>query len=307
MVNKLAMTTFSFLPQLGTTRYYGRNAEGTRVSVDLEADRTLTLEDVVRSVRSDFGITALELFQPHIGSTDRARIEQLRSELDAAEIEVINVSVSSFHIAEANPEWRKEDLHDIREWMRAARDLGSPNVRVNLNPTRIHEHGELLSLEGLIDTLLLLAGHASELGIHLVIENGCPLTTTQEGCQRIIERVYPHVGLVLDIGNFDPVRSRALGAFFGDEQSAEAISSAEVIPAVEALLPFAEVVHVKSFGFDPEGTPVIYDPQPVLQAIRSAGYANPLIVEYEKRTSDASWSDDLLRACESIRTVFATD
>jgi sugar phosphate isomerase/epimerase len=153
-----------------------------------------------------------------------------------------------------------------------------------------------------IESLRRLGRTARSLGMTLLTENHGGITTDPEVVARIVEAAAPDgVGLLLDIGNFEPLLSVQMAAFMGTEPPAD-VEVSPIYAAVARLTPYAALVHAKTHGFDAQGRPVHLDVARALRAARDAGYRGPLSLEYEGSEGDP-W-ENTARTRDIVAEVF---
>lgn len=277
----VGISTFSFRRELGSTVYFGHDTRGRRVAVSLPGEGAFELEDAIFAVATDFGATAVELFQPHIVSRSPRYVSRIKQAIDASGLRLINVAMSAAHVGATCPAHRSADLTIVVDWLNAAAALGSQYFRVNVAPNPVQPSGPSGEFDVVIESLNYLAAVAEPLGVTVLIENGSRITLDPRDCLAILDSVDPRVGLVLDTGNFEPVRSAAVAGFLGDEPADEGHNPQPLFDAITQLAGRATLVHVKCYGFHGDGSHRLYDLSRALAVLSVGGYAGPFIVEME--------------------------
>ena len=133
----LALSSWSFHRRLP---YFPSDSQSSR-----QQGLELTIHDFPRLATS-FGITDLEICQAHLASADHDYIAGVRSSVEAAGCRVINVPIDVGNLAETDSVRRRADTEQIRLWIDAAYELGSPCVRVNTGPVGTQHEESILAI-----------------------------------------------------------------------------------------------------------------------------------------------------------------
>jgi sugar phosphate isomerase/epimerase len=158
---------------------------------------------------------------------------------------------------------RRAQLAHIGTAIEAARFLGAPMLRI----TTGGKEGESDAVGRAIDALRVILPVAMASGIKLAIENHFGLSADPNMVAEIVNAIpSPHLGVCLDLGNFR-------------ESEAEA--------GIKLLAPHAIHVHAKSRTFGVDGEEAAINYHAAMRALRAAGYAGVLSIEFEGNGSPA--------------------
>jgi len=290
MENQLCVSSYSFRWYLGPIKIDMRDQDGKKEPIVVDAPRTMDLLELPRQVKERLGVDAMEICQFQLPKSEEY-IRKLRRALDDAGVSVVNVTIDTGNISDANDAFREEDLADIEEWLKLVAALGSPMVRVNASPYLPGAwKAKLAPLEVTIDSLRRLGGTARDLGMQLVLENHDGITITPEVCIEILDAVGPSLlKSLVDTGNFNPVRAEAMSAIFEGRDFRDVDDPTATFEAVAKLAPRAVFVHAKCHGLHPDGRSKVYDIRRALHILRDVGYTGPISLEQEATQADSSW------------------
>ncbi|MHB0878798.1 MAG: sugar phosphate isomerase/epimerase family protein [Anaerolineae bacterium] len=258
MAERIAVSSWSFFKHLGPLRGTTLNEHGEhefKVLSDFPED--LRLLDYPRMVRDRYGVRLVELCQTHFAGSDREYLDELRGRLAEAGVSAINVPIDVGNISDRDEKARRHDVDNIRKWMDVAAYVGAPCARVNSG--RFPEGDTDLGIT--IESYQELAAHAASLGTTLLIENHGGISADPQNIVRLLEGVgSPRFRVCLDFGNFAAdVRFRAL----------------------EMLFPYAVVAHVKTYGFDAQGSEAAYSVEKAMALGEKSGFKGPYSIEFE--------------------------
>lgn len=211
----------------------------------------LPIPDVVR-LAAETGYHGVELrahqeepVHPGIGAEERARVV---AEFKAAGVEVLTVA-GYVRSAAAGPD--EPALHDLRELLRLAHDLGAANVRV------FPGGGDLAAAEAdaiAARRLGAAAPYATDLGVRLLLETHDSHRTGADVARIIGPVGHIGVGAIWDVmhpwlGGEDPSATyAALAPYLGYVQVKDIASAEDTtpLPLGEGVLPLAECVELLS-------------------------------------------------------------
>jgi len=184
-------------------------------------------------------------------------------------VEVACVS-SSAKLASEDPEEREKALREVREYIRLAKELGAPLVRVFGG--RLEEEGRRVgSAEALVENLREAGREAEGSEVTVVLETHDDFVDSRKVAEVLSEVDHPNVGVLWDLHH--PYR------FLGEPPEV----------TMENLRPFLKYVHVKdskgdaehwTYTFLGEGDVPILD---MLRLLWEGGYRGYLSLEWEKR------------------------
>jgi sugar phosphate isomerase/epimerase len=213
---------------------------------------------------------------------DDAGVEQVRTLTRRAGLAVCAVGCPS-ELVQPEAAGKAEQVALIERLVDVAAALGARTVGLKAgNPLAGMTADAAQAL--MVETIARAAPHAAEQGIALALENGGTLTNDHTRLLAIIDAVdHPNVRALLDVGNF-----RRHG-----------YSPEEVLRVVEAVAPRAAHIHFKDgkgvqreFQNVPIGEGDL-DMEPILRAIRDAGYRSPLCAQYEGPDQPAVYKRDV--------------
>lgn len=228
-----------------------------------------------RVARDRFGIRAVELCQMHFPPPDSGRLDQLLNVVAATGSTIVNIPVDVGNISRRDERARAHDVGLIESWVDVASYLGVPTIRVNAG----HQEGPL-DLSITIASYRQIAGFAEAKGVKIGLENHGGISADPRNVVEIVEAVgRDRFGTLPDFGNFSP-EARYDG--------------------LAALVPYALVVHAKTYDLDAAGNVPEFDFPRCLTIVRDAGYDGYLSIEFE---GDGDQYDGVQRTIELIRRV----
>lgn len=302
MKNQLCVSSYSLREHLGPINITVRGPDGTKAPFTWgePAVEPMSLLDLPRLVKSELGVDAVEICQFHVPERASAYLGQLKRALDDSGVGLVNVPIDVGNISDPNPAYRKEDLAEIEDWMRAAAELGSKMVRVNAS---FPLAGETAPIEVTIDSYRRLAATASALGLQLLIENHGGITRDPEMIVQLIESVgESKLKALVDIGNFEPLMSMNMAKMQGKETPAN-LDLTPLYDAIARIAPYAGLIHAKTHEFDEQGRPRHLDVVRALRIVRDTGYTGPISIEYEGSQGNA-WQNTR-RTKDLVEEAFA--
>ncbi|MGH2460410.1 MAG: sugar phosphate isomerase/epimerase family protein [Chloroflexota bacterium] len=228
-----------------------------------------------RVARDRFGIGAVELCQMHFPPPDSGRLDQLLNVVAATGSTIVNLPIDVGNISRRDARKRANDIRLIESWVDVASYLGAPTIRVNTG----HQDGRL-DLSITIASYRQIADAAEAKGVKIGLENHGGISADPRHVVEIVEAVgRQRFGTLPDFGNFTP-ETRYDG--------------------LAALMPYALVVHAKTYDLDASGNVPEFDFPRCLQIVRDAGYAGYLSIEFEGKGDQY---DGVQRTIELIRRV----
>ncbi|WP_413810786.1 sugar phosphate isomerase/epimerase family protein [Streptomyces sp. OE57] len=267
----------------------------------VHSPKSLSLDQIPQRTKHGFGMHAVELMEQQLTAATAQERAALLEALVREDVSVAMVGLSRC-VADAVDSHRAEDLEWAERLIAMSAEARAEQVRVVLMPPPIVPPVERASFEIIIATLRRLISTAKAAGVRLVIENDDPFTADPAQLVPLLDAVGSDLGLVLDTGNLEPVMSAVVEGFLAGREPGDLADATAVYEAIEALLPRAEVVHVKTYGFHPDGRSKVYDLDRVLAIIAGSGYEGPLTIEYAG-FSGAAAEDAIKRTAELIRAA----
>lgn len=279
MSDQIQVSAWGIRHRLGHAGAPFRNAAGRieRRSSSVLAD--LELPAVPGHLRDTFGVAGMEIPDWALDRAGREQRRAFRSALSAEAMVLGNVTVDACSVGEANADHRAQDLVELERLFGVAAEAGARAVRVNIVPPPIIEGGEVAEFGVIAEGLSRLLQRADALGLRLLIENHCEFTDTKGKIERLLGAVGPGLGLILDTGNIEPIQAEVLRGFRTGEPVEDLADTEAAFDFVKDVLPLADVVHVKTYGFRDSGRPVLYDQARAVELISDSRYAGPITVE----------------------------
>ncbi|WP_314225288.1 sugar phosphate isomerase/epimerase family protein [Streptomyces zaehneri] len=302
MQNDIRIATFGIRHELGPLSLGFRSPDGEFVRQQVvDSPRSLPLGDLPQRLRSAFGVTAVEIMDEHLSGAPAEERAALRSAVDRGEL-TYSLAAISRYVGDADAGRRAEDLAAVERIIKQSAEAGAQSARVILLPPPIVPQVPLAATDELVAALRHLVGVAHAAGVSLLIENDDEMTSVPEYVEALLDGVGPELGFVLDTGNLEPVMSEVVGSVTAGREPGDVQDAEQTYRAIEALLPRAQVVHVKTYGFHDDKRSKVYDLDRVLQIIADSGFAGPLTIEYGG--PDSSVAYDTIR--QTVARIRAT-
>lgn len=296
----IAVSSFSLFTVLGPLRFDTRAEDGTLVESEMPLPQEHTLEEFIGLAKTRLGVDAVELCQIQFDSTDDARLDSIKSALDANGVQLLTVPVDTGDLASGSPEQRAEDVARIERWFRVAARLGATYVRVNTGSPITDDTSE--DREGLVAALRSLADSAESHGLALLVENHGGLSSDPDYLLDIREQVGPdRLGILLDLGNFEPLISVSHARFAGGHPEDTGLDMNPVFESIAKLAPVASLVHAKAHDPASDGSDLL-DLDKALQIVTASGYDGPISIEWEGLLGNP-W-DQTERVLDTVRNHF---
>ncbi len=257
MAIEIGLSTWSLRRHMGPMKQQVVTDLGEKHEWMMDYPEDVSLVDFARFAGSEYAISRLELTQVSFPSTEPSYLDELRNAAETHGAIIQNVPIDVGHICEPDAKLRDKHINEITRWMDAAAVIGSLAVRVNTGPER--EGSDALGLA--VESYALLTEYAEGLGMDVLIENHGGLSANPDMMIKIIESVSSErLGACPDFGNFD-VSIRYDG--------------------LEKLMPFAKLVHAKSYAFDERGEETQIDYARCMEIIKRSGFDGVLSIEFE--------------------------
>jgi len=234
------------------------------------AEEPISVTDFPRIIKERYGIGEVELCQMHVLSQEAEYLVEVKEALQEAGVSVANMPIDVGNISLENPEWRAEDIAEIKTWIDVAEYLDSPGVRVNsghpggvvFGPAELGE----FDLSVTIASYKELAAYCQLKDMTLLLENHWGISANPENIITLVEGVAsPAFKLCPDFGNFDDeVRYRGL----------------------EMMFPHAAVAHAKAYDFNEVGGQDRFDFGRCMEIMNASGYDGVISIEFEGEKGD---------------------
>ena len=283
-MSTIAVSSFSLHRVLGPLRLEERTADGGVREFEVPLPREHTFEEFAVLARERFGVTAIELCQIQFDSSADERVEALASALRAANVRVLTVPIDIGDLAGGDETTRADDVTRIERWFGIAHRLGATYVRVNTGSPNAATKSR--GRAGVVEALRTLASSAERLGLRLLVENHGGPSSDPEYLLAVRDEVGPeHVGILLDLGNFEPIAGLSHARFAGEDVDDTGLDLEPVYDKIARLAPVADLVHAKAYDPRSDGSPLL-DLDRALGIVAKAGYAGPVSVEWEGAKGD---------------------
>ncbi|MFV0253487.1 MAG: sugar phosphate isomerase/epimerase family protein [Beutenbergiaceae bacterium] len=299
-MSAIAISSFSLHRKLGPLRLESRDQHGERQITLFDMPAEHTLEQFAQITRDRLGVGAVELCQIQFDDSSAERIERLRRFLVGAGVTVLTVPIDSGNLSAATPQHRDEDIATIIEWFDIAAALGATYARVNTGTPHTETFDE--NYQGLVDALRQLSVHARERDLQLLVENHGGSSSDPDYLLKLRADVgADSLGILLDLGNFEPVNTVSLARLMGQPADDAALETEHVYAHIARLAPVATLVHAKAYDPRSDGTPLL-DLDRALRIVADAGYRGSIAVEWEGGEGDP-W-ERTAQTLDTVLTVF---
>ncbi|MGC0239655.1 sugar phosphate isomerase/epimerase family protein [Arthrobacter sp. SD76] len=194
-----------------------------------------------------FGVNSVELMEQNLHGTSAEDGAAFRAALEREGVKVGLLGLSRC-VGDTNDQHRAEDLDELERLIESAAEVEAEQVRVVLMPPPIVSSPTLAPFDVLVDSLRRLSAKAKAAGVRLTVENEDVVTSDPDQLIPILDAIGTDIGLVLDTGNVEPLLSEVTSSFLAGREPKDVADPEPAYRMVEALLPRAEVVHVRPTG-----------------------------------------------------------
>jgi len=236
-------------------------------------DGKISMLDFIRIASERYGASAVELNSPFFvdepGYLDRVKVT-----LRDYGVQVKNIAVDMGNIADPDDSMREKWVQGNIAWLKVAKGIGSPSIRVNAGHSDDMEEG----LKRSVKSFKRIVTSAKELGLYVLLENHGGFSSDPTSILRILAEVgTDSFGTCPDFGNFDPdMRYEAL----------------------ERIAPYARFVHAKTYEFDADGEETTLDIPRIVRILEKAGYDGYVSVEFEGKGDEYEGIDRTIKLLE---------
>jgi sugar phosphate isomerase/epimerase len=280
----LAVSSFSLHSVLGPIRLERREDDGRISEFSYDFPRQHSLEEFAALARHKVGVHAIELCQIQFDADDPARIAALREALDQEGVAVLTLPIDSGDLGRDQAAWRADDEERIIGWFDRAQALGAQFARVNAGAP-----GSTLSpgvRPALVDSLKRLGDASAKRGMKLLVENHGGTSSDPDFLLALLDDVgADRLGLLLDLGNFEPLVSLSHGRFADPDIDDTDLDFEPLYARIAKLAPVASLVHAKSVDPRRDGSPLPDLPR-ALSIVAEAGYTGNISIEWEGHLGD---------------------
>ena len=213
------------------------------------------------------GIGTLEIVHFHFPTADTPYLEEMKSAIGQADIELFSVLIDAGDVTDPDDEARADEMAWIRSWLDVAAHVGATHARVvagcrPVEPTRSPDGASLLDhpvIRRSARSLRELAGYGTSIGVQVITENFRETTSRADQVLAILELCEGQVGLCADFGNY---------------------SGADRYEELAALFPRADSAHVKAL-YDDGGQPDEDEFRHTLKMLAQAGFDGPMSLIFD--------------------------
>ncbi len=211
---RISVSSWSLHRTLGSPKIYGVE-QGFHVPKEEQQKAQMTLLELPARLAT-FGITTLEICHFHLPSLDRGYLAEVRSALQAAQIELFSLLIDEGDLT--HPQHAEQDQAWIEHWLEIAADLGARRARVIAGKSVSED-----ALSRSAQALRSLAERAESLGLRLMTENWFALLSQPQAVHSLFDQLERRVGLCLDFGNWKgPDKYARLASIAGYAESCHA-------------------------------------------------------------------------------------
>jgi len=220
-------------------------------------EKRVKLLDFPEICQRRFKIKAVELNQPLFPSPDPEYLQKVKDSLRGMKVVNICLGFSALSASENEDELRK-----IESWLKIAKDLNSPSIRVNTGGKKVNEE----AIQQVIRGYKKIVSLAEKEKIKVLIENHGGISGDAKTILQIIREVnHPLLGTCPDIGNF-PSNSR--------------------YQELEKIAPSMSIGHIKTYKFDEKGRETSIDVGRCIDIFKKADFDGFLSVEFEGKGNE---------------------
>jgi sugar phosphate isomerase/epimerase len=283
-MNTLSMSSYSVREHLGPSHFTFVDAQGAEQSFGFDFPQLMQLHEFPARARAEFGVTNIETVQFQFKEgLDDPELDLFAQALRDSSVTLLNVAIDVGDLLADDP---TDDIALLKEWILRFAAMGSTFVRVNPGSPFSPHHGEEPPAS-LVAALQELGAFAAANGTRLLVENHGGPSSDPVWMSRLLDAVgKEHLGLLLDLGNFDALLMWAMAEFFGGAKPEGEPDLTTLYEGIEALADYAELVHVKAHEVAEDGSVGHIDLPKSLGILASHGYRGPLTVEYEGTGGD---------------------
>ncbi len=233
-------------------------------------EKRIKLLEFPKICRRRFAIKTVELNQPLFSLSDREYIQKIKDSLRGMKVVNICLGFSALSASEDEGELKK-----IESWIKIAKHLNSPSIRVNTGGDEVTEKAIQQVVQGYQKILFL----AEKEKIKVLIENHGGISKEAKTILQIVKEVNnPLFGTCPDIGNFPPN---------------------SLYQELRQIAPFMSIGHIKSYEFDEEGEETTMDIRRCIDIFRKAGFDGFLSIEFEGKGNEYEGIENSLELIKS--------
>ncbi len=197
------------------------------------------LEDMLqlpRIAKEEFGITAIELVNQQMRSSEPDYIASLKAEAEKHGVKILLIMVDGAgEIGHPSESRREKALDGHRQWINIAATLGCHSIRMNWGGAPKDAEKNPAEIEALVKRsapeFRALCDYGDTKNINILLENHWGPSSYPEMVAKLVQAIgHPRFGTLPDFGNFPP--------------------EVDKYTAVDALMTHAKAVSAKCYDFD---------------------------------------------------------
>lgn len=278
-----AVSSFSMHSRLGPIHLETRDDHGVLQPLQFVFPKQYSFKDFAEIAQTKLGVKAIELCQLQFDDVELANVDALRRTLDDRGMKTITMPIDVGDLTAESDIYRSDDVRRIARWFEVGARLGVDFVRVNAN-SPYGGAGE--ASKGVVNALKDLSDQAQKLNLRLLVENHGGSSSNADFMLQLLDDVgRDRLGLLLDLGNFEPLIGVSHARFQGRDAQTDGLDFNPVYESIRRLAPFATLVHAKAIDPGPDGKPLL-DLTAALGIVASAGYSGSVSVEWEGQLGD---------------------
>lgn len=295
-MNTVSASSYSVREHLGPVEFTFPMPDGTDMHLKFPFEKLFEIGEFPRRAKEELGVDAIETVAFQFAGLDDPELDRFAASLLSSGVRLVDVAIDAGDLLETDDTKRAADLAEMKRWIARFAAMGSQFVRVNAgSPFRVGEHAPSDAPQ-LVEGLRELGAYAASLGSRLLIENHGGQSGDPVWVGELLANVgKEHVGLLLDLGNFDILMQPTMAHLFSATEGGQEVPFASMVDAMdltplydalEALAPYTELVHVKVHDVDDAGVFRAVDLDRAFGILARHGYEGPLTVEYEGHGGD---------------------
>ena len=285
-MSRISTSSWSLHRTLGSPPIFG---PGQPFPAGVSGDGTIALLELPAAlVRAKIGV--LEIVHFHFPTADAGYLDELKSAVGQAGIELFSVLIDAGDVTDPDDEARAEEMAWVRSWLDVAARLGATHARVvagcqPVEPTRAADGASLLDhpvIRRSARSLTELADYGGSIGVQVITENFRETTSRGDQVIAILELCEGRVGLCADFGNY---------------------SGADRYDELAAIFPWADSAHVKAI-YDGDGNPDEDEFRHSLGMLAEAGFDGPMSLIFDTALHENSSEWDNLAKMKEVAAPF---
>jgi len=223
--------------------------------------------DFARTAREAFNIGAVEYVNQFFmdRATDQQYLQKMKTRAEDAGVQSLLIMCDG-EGALGHPDTaeRTTTVQNHHKWVEAAATLGCHSIRVNAQT--MGEGSSAEQQKRAADGLRRLTEFAAERDINVLVENHGGLSSNGEWLAGVMNEVnHERCGTLPDFGNWQIREGESYDPYDG----------------VRDLMPHAQAISAKSYGFDDQGREATLDYAKLMTIVLDAGYRGHVGIEYE--------------------------